>query len=474
MKKLKITGQLVSLFAIVILIAILIYSALIVSSISSSSETYTFNRLTDMVNDSKLWLEGKALSENYESKIYVLNGKVTVTKDDTNMSDDKGRDFKFVYTFYQSDEELNSISNIISLNELASMVGHPEPDNDGIKNPTTLRFRTDEYPDMFMAYQVSKPTFEDAVQSYYFVIFFSTENLAKDIRQTQILGLIVSFTAAFSISLIILLAWSRRHVSRIKKLQKHISLLPSSNYKDAYLDNGMDEIGELSMFIEKMRLEILANEKTKQEMLQNVSHDFKTPIGVIKSYAEAMEDGHMIDKGPQVIVNQANILYNKTQQLIIYNKLEYLTHDKPYEDINMKRLIESVINNATVQHPNINFICDLEPNVYFKGYADNYIIVAENIIDNASRYAKKVIRVTLKDDYLSFFNDGEPIDQKFIESGFKAYEKGSQGKFGLGMSIVCKTLDFFGYYLSVSNLDDGVLFEIRPKNETDLNIDKEM
>jgi hypothetical protein len=42
------------------------------------------------------------------------------------------------------------------------------------------------------------------------------------------------------------------------------------------------------------------------------------------------------------------------------------------------------------------------------------------------------------------------------------------------MSIVCKTLDFFGYYLSVSNLDDGVLFEIRPKNETDLNIDKEM
>ena len=469
MKNLKITGQLIVLFAFAILVAILIYSALVISSISSSTETYTFNRLSDMVIDSKGWQEGKAIEENYESKIFVLNGKAIVERID---GTDRPIGFNIKYTYAQTDEQLNEISNIIDLKELAGKVSKPEPNREEDKNPITLHFSSPNHPDMFMAYQVSNLEKTETGEEFYFIIFFATENLANDIRQTQILGLIASFTAAFSISLIVLLAWSRRHVSRIKKLQKHISLLPSSNYKDVYLDSGTDEIAELSLFIERMRQEILKNEKTKQEMLQNISHDFKTPIGVIKSYAEAMEDGHMIDKGAQVIVNQANILYNKTQQLIVYNKLEYLTHDKPLEDINMKRLIESVANTFQLATPLVKFELDLEPNVYFKGYADNYRIVIENIIDNATRYAKTLIKITLKDHYLEFFNDGEPIDEKFVTQGFKAYEKGSHGKFGLGMSIACKTLEFFNYTLVVKNVKNGVSFTITPLSQLEKNVDK--
>ena len=197
-------------------------------------------------------------------------------------------------------------------------------------------------------------------------------------------------------------------------------------------------------------------------MLQNISHDFKTPIGVIKSYGEAMQDGHMLDNGPDVIINQANILEQKTKQLITYNKLEYLTKDKEFELVNMKRLIESVVANISI-NSTLKFNCNLESDIYFKGYPDNYRIVIENILDNATRYAKENINIELKEDYIKIYNDGEAIDDKFIKDGFKAYEKGSNGKFGLGMSIVVKTLDFFDYKLSVVNEEIGVSFIISKK-----------
>ena len=43
-------------------------------------------------------------------------------------------------------------------------------------------------------------------------------------------------------------------------------------------------------------------------MLQNISHDFKTPIAVIKSYAEAQIDGMADSDSSQIIINNAEIL----------------------------------------------------------------------------------------------------------------------------------------------------------------------
>ena len=53
------------------------------------------------------------------------------------------------------------------------------------------------------------------------------------------------------------------------------------------------------------------------------------------------------------------------------------------------------------------------------------------------------------------YNDGEAIDEQFLNSVFRPYEKGSKGQFGLGMSIVKKTIDFFGMNLSVRNEEGG-------------------
>ena len=94
------------------------------------------------------------------------------------------------------------------------------------------------------------------------------------------------------------------------------------------------------------------------------------------------------------------------------------------------------------------------------GYRENWHTVIDNIVDNAKRYAKTKIKIVLKPNRLRIYNDGEHIDEQFLNSIFKPYEKGSKGEFGLGMSIVKKTVDFFGYNLEVVNEEVGVSFII--------------
>lgn len=282
-----------------------------------------------------------------------------------------------------------------------------------------------------------------------------TRTMAKNVSSE----IILLFFLLIITSICIIYMWSTVFVNRIRRLQHHIINLPKNKYKVEYSDDSLDEIGELSRSIEEMRIEIGKNEETKREMLQNISHDFKTPIAVIKSYAEAQIDGMADDDSSKIIVAQTEILKKKVNRLLQYNSLEYLEKDKEFEEVDMNELISEVVVNYKYL-TNINIELDLAKNIIFKGYKENFYTVIDNILDNAKRYAKTKIKIVLRENRLRIYNDGEHIDEQFLNGVFKPYEKGSKGEFGLGMSIVKKTLDFFNYNLKVVNEEIGVSFII--------------
>ena len=270
----------------------------------------------------------------------------------------------------------------------------------------------------------------------------------------------ISFIALVLLGNLIILIWSRITVERVKRLKGEIELMAHNSYQVPIEIDGNDEITELAQTIEKMRREIQLSEKTKQEMLQNLSHDFKTPIAVIQSYAEAISDGVSDASEASVIVKQADVLNQKVKQLLELNKLEYLKTQEEYESVNIKDIITNIINNHKYR-TNIEFKVDLDDSTYF-GVKENFYTAFNNIIDNALRYVKTEIVVTLKNKKLTFYNDGEHISQKFIDQRFKPYEKGQKGQFGLGLSIVQKTCEHFNLTLKVENIKNGVMFTIEP------------
>ena len=73
-------------------------------------------------------------------------------------------------------------------------------------------------------------------------------------------------------------------------------------------------------------------------------------------------------------------------------------------------------------------------------------------------------RIEIKDKKITFYNDGKPIEKSIVNSLFEAYKKGSDGKTGLGLSIVKRNLDIINYKIEAKNKKDGVYFIISKKS----------
>lgn len=341
-----------------------------------------------------------------------------------------------------------NLINVLSQNEISGFLSQA-------KRGTNI-YENSKNEEIYYACEV------DGLTNYFIIVLVDDSYNEGFVK--RIIGSIITFIIAALIILSLIASfWINKLLKRLKALQNHITNMSKEKYEVEYLDDGDDEIRELSESIEIMRLEIKDSETTKREMLQNVSHDFKTPIAVIKNYAEAIVDGVVDTSDANIIIKQADILRTKVNQLLQYNRLEYLNKDKPLEEVDLADVCNEVVNNHKV-NTKIEFKLELEPCV-FEGYRENFVTVVENIVENALRYAKTVIYIQTKENKVTIYNDGEPIEEKFLNSKFKPYEKGSKGEFGLGMSIVQKTLDFFGLSLSIYNEERGGVSFIIYKKE---------
>ena len=226
-----------------------------------------------------------------------------------------------------------------------------------------------------------------------------------------------------------------------------------------------DEIGEVAEALVSMNDELAQQQKIRDEMIQNISHDLKTPIATIKSYSESIKDGiypyDTLEKSVDVIIENADRLEKKVYSLITYNKMGYLVdNNEGILNLEMAPLIQKSILAASVIRSDIKIITELDDKVLFHGDEEPWRVVIENLLDNALRYAHKKIRITLSNNLLEIYNDGENIDEERLDKLFKPYEKGNKGKFGLGLSIVKKVVETYGYNVTGENLNDGVLFRI--------------
>ncbi|MGB0345224.1 MAG: sensor histidine kinase [Acholeplasmataceae bacterium] len=293
------------------------------------------------------------------------------------------------------------------------------------------------------------------------IVAFTDSTYLENLGTSFNVILRISFISIVLLGNTTILVWSRIILDRIRKLQGEVTKLSANNYHEPIEVVGEDEISELARRIENMRKEIESNEKTKQEMIQNISHDFKTPIAVIQSYAEAIGDGVADVDDTTIITKQADILNHKVKQLIELTKLEHNVTEQARHDISIREVIQHIYDQQKFRRDDVQFILDLDHSTYY-GVYDYFFSAFSNIVDNMLRYATSKISITLKNQTLTFENDGEHIEESMIQTLFKPYEKGPKGQFGLGLSIVKKTMDLFQLSIEVYNKKDGVGFTIKP------------
>ena len=280
--------------------------------------------------------------------------------------------------------------------------------------------------------------------------------------KTEILGSIFPVVLGTCLLIgLILIAWSTIIVKKIEKLKDKVDNIDNPDYNHKIDFEVDDEIKSLGLAIEDMRLSLINQEEYRNQMYQNISHDFKTPLTVIKSYIEAVEDG-VEDEATalNVIKEQTSKLEQKVHSLLYLNKLDYLKDSKNIElvPVDMEEIIKTEVEKFKFYRKELNFIVEYDKKSQFVGTVENWETILDNLLGNFIRYATTTIKITAKQNKLILYNDGDNISNDYLEGIFTPFRKGIKGQFGLGLSIVKKTLNILNYDITINNEKKGVSF----------------
>lgn len=266
--------------------------------------------------------------------------------------------------------------------------------------------------------------------------------------------------------------WLARYLTRpLLDMEKHVERIAQRDWQEEIDCNRRDEIGRLGSSIESMRRQLASQSQAQQVFLQQISHDLKTPVMIIRSYAQAIADGIFpredLAGSIQVIDEESARLEKRISDLLYLTKLDHLAGKESLrETIYLPELIEHVVDSFRYRRPELNWLLDLQEDIIMEGDCDQWKTVLENLLDNQIRYARSEIRISVnsvnENDQtgieLRIGNDGVPIEDKVIDNMFTPYSIGERGQYGLGLAIVKQVADKHHAEIKVCNHSSGPTF----------------
>ncbi|MCT4783014.1 HAMP domain-containing histidine kinase [Exiguobacterium himgiriensis] len=268
------------------------------------------------------------------------------------------------------------------------------------------------------------------------------------------------------LSLIPALWMSRELTKPIVEMERAVEKISNRQWETVLPLAREDELGQLARSIDAMRLELQEQDLAQQALLQNISHDLKTPIMVIRGYAQSIGDGIYptgdLKASAEVIDEEASRLEKKVVDLLYVTKLEYFKgQEMRLEPINLDKLMELLVARFKLRG-------DLDWTVTGQagemlGDGEQIRVAFENVLDNALRYATSSIRIHLNRTDMGIDivieNDGPPVDEQL--DLFHQFSRGKQGKFGLGLFIVQRIVTLHHGEVTLGNTADGVAVRFR-------------
>lgn len=270
--------------------------------------------------------------------------------------------------------------------------------------------------------------------------------------------------ATITITIMILFIWSQYVLSKIKKLEKRTKAIVTGEKVEGREFIIDDELNALNNTIEQVDRELKEKEEYKNMMFQNLSHELKTPISVIQSYIEGISDGVVEEtEAVKIISEETKNLYSQVNTILQINKIDYMKDSKKYLDskVDVTKVIDETVEKHKLIRQDIKFDIIYENANEFVGTYDMWKAVFDNILGNFIRYAKSEVKIKVKENTITLENDGEKLAENMLDKIFLPYVKGKGGQSGLGLSIVKKTVNIFGYDVKAKNTDTGIMFEIK-------------
>ena len=297
---------------------------------------------------------------------------------------------------------------------------------------------------------------------------------------------LISLGVIFSGSYFLILYIFQRFIYRkIKLIYKFIYQTKASKKEEMYNkyilpQKSIDEVRQdVEAWADQRRKEIellKENEQFRKEFLQNLSHEFKTPVFAIQGYVDTLLQGAM--ENPEInkrFLEKAgkNVerLVNLIQDLDEISKLERGEIKLHKQNFTIQDLIREVFETISLkaEQQKISFSLKKGCEQPIPVYADKEKIrqVITNLIDNAIKYGKyngHVIASAYNTDgkniLVEVSDDGIGISEKSLGRIFERFYRTQEGRSrdvtgsGLGLAICKHIIEAHGHTIHVRSKEN--------------------
>lgn len=289
--------------------------------------------------------------------------------------------------------------------------------------------------------------------------------------------------------------WMARFISKpVSELNDAAGHMADLNFSQPCGVTGHDEFGELSHNLNVMAESLqkafeelehvnrklerdVEQEKRllaeRKELVDNLSHEMKTPLGVIRAYAEGLQDETDEAKRQnyyEVIIAETERMGSLITTLLDLSALENGAAELAPERFDFVEFLETAAGRLLMDIPAADFELQYElPGLPVYVHTDKARMeqVLNNLIVNAKRNVRPggVLKLSLteRDDMLDFsiYNQGHRIPEEKLLKIWTKFYRDKNTKYsgsGLGLAIVAQILSMQHLTYGAANRPDGVEF----------------
>lgn len=237
-----------------------------------------------------------------------------------------------------------------------------------------------------------------------------------------------------------------------------------------------DEFDYIMENLNRMTGELAKTEILHADFISNVSHELKTPLAVIQSYASSLQDATLDaetrKKYAQTLVSASKRLTDLIMSILKLNKLEHQELKPEFVKIRLDEMLAEAIlrYEEQIDDKKLRLECDLEEVVILS--SPEYLeIVWNNLLSNAIKFTDEggtigvslrrrgeKVTVRVSDTGCGISQEvGAHIFEKFYQGDTSHAKEGN----GLGLALVKKVIDIIGGEISVeSEIGKGSIFTV--------------
>ncbi|WP_234124332.1 HAMP domain-containing sensor histidine kinase [Clostridium hydrogenum] len=277
------------------------------------------------------------------------------------------------------------------------------------------------------------------------------------------------------LSILLALIIAKRISKPIEEINKSAKILAGGNYDIHFNGKGFKEIEELSDTLNTTATELSKVEELRHELLANISHDLRTPLSLIYSYAEMIHDfpDEVTPEETQVIMDEVQRLKTLVDDVLDISKLEAGMQNLSLSRYNLTDSVRSIAERIgeLVKKDGYSISFSYDKEVFVCADVSKITQVIYNLIINAINYTGKnkniiVSQVIYGENVIIEVTDnGDGIAEENLQYIWdryykidKRHKRAVMGT-GLGLSIVKKVIELHGGKYGVkSKLGEGSTF----------------